>query len=1132
MRHINLINPFLRKWLYSFFCLLVLLTYLPESKGQELRKTFLQQAGAGDLSGTQIRLGVVAEEKLISECSFYGGDTLNGFDIVKEAKACGINSFYSEFKLYIRKKEEDFVRKKYNIAPVSSNDAPKSKELAPPNVIYADCSDLGGENGWGAWKGRSGTVNWGAPPTWSAWSTPPPATSATHAFDLTTAGTDVCTPGLGGPALPFVAPGFGNRSIRLGLPWIPNNGIEQLSCTFVVSPQDTNFVYAYAIFLDNPNDPSGHVGVNSPHAEIYMLDANNDTIKCSHQIYYGSNTGALPPGFFKGNCWGTGYDNAYKPWTIVGVNLSKYLGKSVTIVITNSDCTLGAHSCYSYWDFRCETFTNIPPMACAGQVVTITAPSDPQINYTYQWYHNGGIYTGAPNSTSQTINPVVQPGDTFVVEVKQPSGCNFKLVYVPTVKSIQVSASAAPSNCASASGSATATVTSGSPGYTYQWSNGQIAQTASGLNPGVYTVTVTDKNGCQGVATATVTGSGSITASVGPSNTLCAGGTVTQVLNASGGINYVWSTGATTTSISVSPSVTTTYSVIVSAAGCSDTADVTITINPRPVAVPAVTNVCFNNGNVFTDKSVGNATITNWSWNFGDGNTSNVQNPVHTYGTAGTFTATLIVTNNSGCKDTSTVKVVVNPLPLAGFSTTPVCLGNPTCFKDLSAVTPGTVTGWSWNFGDPASGAANTSSQQNPCHTYNGNGSYTVILTATSDSGCQNTIMLPATTHPLPTAGIVPKNVCVGSSTTISDGSTSPSGTGNNINSWNWNFGDGSPNSTQQNPSHVYTSAGTYTMTLIVTTQNGCKDTTTNIVQIYYPPVANFIKPVSGCSPVYANYTDLSTSVDGTVNSWQWSFPGGVPVTSTNQNPANIKYVTPGVYSVLLHVTTTNGCTDSILLPMVEVYDWPQAEFCVAPSIAPTTDPRFAFCDMWTQNVSNWVWNFGDGSPLDSINTDPIHSYSTTANQNDFYNYTICLNVRTQHGCWDTVCHSVELIPEFTFYIPNTFTPNADGTNDLFFGKCRGVKEYDIWLFDRWGNQIWDCHHDDKNTNWDSDATTPRQEGLASYCKWDGVVVRGGADMGGGSGDEAQEDVYVWKVKLTDIFNKQHTYVGHVSVVK
>jgi gliding motility-associated-like protein len=186
------------------------------------------------------------------------------------------------------------------------------------------------------------------------------------------------------------------------------------------------------------------------------------------------------------------------------------------------------------------------------------------------------------------------------------------------------------------------------------------------------------------------------------------------------------------------------------------------------------------------------------------------------------------------------------------------------------------------------------------------------------------------------------------------------------------------------------------------------------------------------------------------------------------------------------------------------------------------------FCDQWTKDVTNWMWNFGDGSPQDSTNTDPAHSYSASVTNNDFYNFTISLAVQNQYGCWDTISKTIEILPEYTFYIPNTFTPNGDGDNETFFGKCRGVKEYTIWLFDRWGNQVWTCHYSGKNTDWDK----PGQDGLSSFCKWDGVVVSGGLDMGGNSRQLAQEDVYVWKVNLTDIFDKRHTYIGHVNIVR
>ena len=182
--------------------------------------------------------------------------------------------------------------------------------------------------------------------------------------------------------------------------------------------------------------------------------------------------------------------------------------------------------------------------------------------------------------------------------------------------------------------------------------------------------------------------------------------------------------------------------------------------------------------------------------------------------------------------------------------------------------------------------------ETNPCHIFSGPGTFTVILTVTTDSGCQATKAVPANVNPPPVAGIISKSACLNTLTNFTDGSAGVPGDPLSI--WNWNFGDGTPNSSQQNPSHMYSGAGTFTVTLVIISQSGCKDTTENTVTLYEPPVANFSQPTSGCSPVFANYTDLSTSSDGTINSWQWSFPGGSPLTSTIQNPTNIKYTTPG----------------------------------------------------------------------------------------------------------------------------------------------------------------------------------------------------------------------------------------------
>jgi PKD repeat protein len=493
-------------------------------------------------------------------------------------------------------------------------------------------------------------------------------------------------------------------------------------------------------------------------------------------------------------------------------------------------------------------------------------------------------------------------------------------------------------------------------------------------------------------------------------------------------------------------------------------------------------------------------------------------------------TFSLQVLQGSGCNFYLTyVPAVVIP----NFTYTGKC--GSYVFTDSSYVTPtgtASITGWNWSFpgGAPATANTATASVTYPPGTYN------ATLTITSSAGCTATIPKPLTVGGFPTGAFTPTSPCLGTATTLVDGSLAV--TGDPIASWSWSMPGGTPTtassttaSATHNATTTYPTSGTHTVTLIVTSSQGCKDTIDQQVLVYNPPVANFSKPDSGCAPVCVGYNDLSTSTDGTINAWQWTFPGGSPGTSTSAAPTNICYNTPGTYSVSLIVTTSYGCKDTIKLPMIEVFPWPKAEFCVAPSVAPTTDPVFNFCDMWSSDVVQWSWNFGDNDS-DKVNTDPIHNYSATATENDFYSYQICIRVKNVHGCWDTTCHTVELIPEFTFYIPNTFTPNGDFVNEMFYGKCRGVKEYNIWVFDRWGNQLWDCHKEDKNTNWDSDASIPKEEGLASACKWNGVVVQGGMDMGGNSRQLAQEDVYVWKVKLTDIFNKKHTYIGHVNIVK
>ena len=167
--------------------------------------------------------------------------------------------------------------------------------------------------------------------------------------------------------------------------------------------------------------------------------------------------------------------------------------------------------------------------------------------------------------------------------------------------------------------------------------------------------------------------------------------------------------------------------------GCGyDTAYATITVDPSPTAsftYPG--SICEGDTALFTSTStIPNGNIVGYQWNFGDGDTSILQNPSHMYDTSGTFNVTLIVTSYNGCQDSITHTISVLPKPLIDFTYNDTCLTDTTYFTNNSTLTSGGFAGIFWNFGD-----GNVSNQWSPKHVYQSAGTYTVTLQLVSDSG-------------------------------------------------------------------------------------------------------------------------------------------------------------------------------------------------------------------------------------------------------------------------------------------------------------------------------------------------------------------------------------------------------------
>jgi PKD repeat protein len=384
----------------------------------------------------------------------------------------------------------------------------------------------------------------------------------------------------------------------------------------------------------------------------------------------------------------------------------------------------------------------------------------------------------------------------------------------------------------------------------------------------------------------------------------------------------------------------------------------------------------------FTDNSSGSP--TNWNWTFGDGSISTEQNPVHVYTASGQFTVSLEVSNPDGSNTTTkeqSVSCSMPVLPVADFSANQTSGRQPLAvgFTDQSTGSP---VSWHWTFGD---GVAAT--EQNPVHVYMASGTYTVTLESTNHDGSDTRIKadyITVSATPLPVANFTAKPACGKAPLTVTftDLSTgSPD-------RWNWNFGDNTT-STQQNPVHIYSKPGKYSISLTVANAGGTNTMTRSgfvTVGSISPPEADFIgKPTCGKVPLTIKFNDTSK---GNPTNWLWNFGDGS--NSTVQNPVHI-YVKSGKFTVSLRVTNAGGddtktARDYIIVNPVSP---PDANFVGKPTIG-KLPLSVEFNDTSTGNPTSWLWNFGDGTT--STIQHPFHVYSVAGK------YTVSLKVTNIAG--------------------------------------------------------------------------------------------------------------------------------------
>lgn len=623
---------------------------------------------------------------------------------------------------------------------------------------------------------------------------------------------------------------------------------------------------------------------------------------------------------------------------------------------------------------------------------------------------------------------------------------------------------------------------------------------------------------------------------------------------------------------------------------CTFAIDTLISNNATlPVALFSNTSVCAGQPVIFTDESTPKDSITSWSWDFNnDGiEDSNLQNPINVYTTNGTFPvklkiqqgackaeitknvtvasgATLVITNPitdcsqasvdltapaitagstgtanftywidaaasipltnatavtvSGtyyikagtgiCSDIKPVTITFSEKPIVNAGSDVIfCTGGSAIIG--SAPLPDYAYLWILASGGAATGLS-SNTIANPTVTLSNTGvnnSTTVYIVQVTNmlTGCKGTDTVNVTVSARPTANAgTSQSICIGTPVKLN-------GTiGGGASSATWRGGTGTYNKDSTQLDAIYTpsegeyNAGAVKLTLVTNDAGGtCSFASSDVVLNFYKtPVIRFgVDQPKGCPVHCIKLLDSSEISMDKIEIWEWNFGDDSPKVMGRN--ASHCYVNSGFYDITLKATSSRGCSNSVKKSkMIEVFTPPVAEFTASPNPVPIINPEVFITNQSSLDAVYWHYNFGDKDTVASAIANPKHLFSKEKSGI----YLITLIVKNANGCSDTVSHEIKVLPEFTFFMPNAFTPQLekDGNNDLFYGKGVGIEKYNFWIFDRWGNLIF--------------YTKDLKEG------WDGRVKS--------KSETAQQDVYIWKVKLTDALGQEHNYTGTVTLIK
>jgi len=708
---------------------------------------------------------------------------------------------------------------------------------------------------------------------------------------------------------------------------------------------------------------------------------------------------------------------------------------------------------------------------CAGDSVVLTANSGMA---SYQW---------TPGSVNTQTYTVTQPG-TYTLVTLNSDGClavaHTTIIQTPAINP-QLIINGPPCNGDSGTISVN-NITGGTQPYTFLWNNGS---TVSGIRslPGSYTVAITDSKGCTAIADTTMTQPAVLVAMAISTNALCydSNGTITTAGTTGGTLpyTYTWSNGSTQSSILAKAG---SDSVIVKDSnGCEAIAKATIT-QPTHItdSLVLLTKILCNGDSTGSAKvfAKGGTPPYSYLWNSPVPQTT----PLATGLPAGPYLVT--ITDSNRCILDVPI-LLTQPAAVVTTAITPniLCIGQTdTLFSISTGGTPPYTYTWS-------NGSTGSSIIVSPVI----NTTYTITSTLDSNKcvGTMDTVLVKVN-PPLSVVTISPDTICPGGSAVlIAKGSG-----GDNTYTYLWQAGNITGDSIHVSP----LTDTTYTVTLADACNTPVVTGTVTVIIASKPVVQFNVDSSQGCSPLCVTFTDKSTVAGGSVSSVLWSFGNG---NFSNKSPATFCYDSSSIYSVGLTVTSNDHCTATFTNPnMITVFGHPTASFTTSPQEATTANPTIYFTNESTDvyGIKSYLWQFNE-APYNSISIDTNASYV----YHDSGEFCPQLSVINVHGCISTATECIYIEPLFTVYIPNAFSPNGDGLNDTFGPKGDYICNFEMYIFDRWGMNLF--YTNDLNKG------------------WDGTVFGGSKPV--------QEDTYIYLIKLTDCTeHNKHSYLGKVTVVQ